>query len=307
MAANGDLVSFKNFPVQEAMLELWVFKKRSTEQGALYTARWVATDPDLQTALKNVVTGYQAKYAEVEAYTLLAQPTENGFLHVEAIDTNFQSLKDLVDRPSAEHRARAIKDLNNAAGYVVRLSFENSILYGIRRTTPGWKSKRARGQLYSVFRDETLAMEPSPTFALDATYDFFAIGSGLLVPNKLSFESLLSYKRTYQHALAELSATPAFSNVFTSLDTITAYVGTNTTHLRRMATILDKALYNRPDYMGRLREVSNAQGWPIQFNEDGKIIPTVETMKDIMQVLLDHRLFSQLSLSTYDVPSATQV
>jgi hypothetical protein len=59
--------------------------------------------------------------------------------------------------------------------------------------------------------------------------------------------------------------------------------------------------------MNRLRQVNSERGWHIQFDPNGRIIATEETMKAIMQVLLDHRLYSELSLNTYDVPSTSAV
>jgi hypothetical protein len=59
--------------------------------------------------------------------------------------------------------------------------------------------------------------------------------------------------------------------------------------------------------MTRLHDINQQQGWKIQFDATGRIIATDDTMKVIMQVLLDHRLFSQLSLETFDVPSTSAV
>ncbi|MNI99947.1 hypothetical protein D3C73_1591630 [compost metagenome] len=74
-----------------------------------------------------------------------------------------------------------------------------------------------------------------------------------------------------------------------------------------MAVIQQKAHYADVAYMTRLREVNQQQGWNIQFDETGRIVPTDESMRAIMQVLLNHRLYSQLSLDTFDVPSSEAV
>ncbi len=62
-----------------------------------------------------------------------------------------------------------------------------------------------------------------------------------------------------------------------------------------------------PDYMARLREINDLRGWGIQFDEQGRIVATPEKMRDILHVLLDHRLRSELSDNQYDVPSTTPV
>jgi hypothetical protein len=45
----------------------------------------------------------------------------------------------------------------------------------------------------------------------------------------------------------------------------------------------------------------------IQFDAAGRIIPTVETCRDIFQALLDHRLDSRLSQQLYDVQNTEPV
>ncbi|MNW01678.1 hypothetical protein D3C71_1973480 [compost metagenome] len=74
-----------------------------------------------------------------------------------------------------------------------------------------------------------------------------------------------------------------------------------------MAVIKARGYYNNPDYMTRLREINGLREWGIQFDEQGRIVATAEKMRDILHVLLDHRLRSELSDNQYDVPSTTPV
>ena len=91
---------------------------------------------------------------------------------------------------------------------------------------------------------------------------------------------------------------------FTVFDT---FIGRNATHLRRMAVIKARGYYQNPQYMARLREINDLRNWGIQFDERGRIVATPETMSDILHVLLDHRLRSELYDNEYDVPSTTLV
>jgi hypothetical protein len=74
-----------------------------------------------------------------------------------------------------------------------------------------------------------------------------------------------------------------------------------------MAVIEERAHYADAAYMQRLRDVNAARNWGILFDENGRIIATQETARVIMQVLLNHRLFSELSLRSFDVPSSSEV
>lgn len=59
--------------------------------------------------------------------------------------------------------------------------------------------------------------------------------------------------------------------------------------------------------MQRLRATNAVRNWQIQFDEQGRIIPTEDTIRTIIQVLLNHRLHSELSEADFDVPSASLV
>lgn len=51
--------------------------------------------------------------------------------------------------------------------------------------------------------------------------------------------------------------------------------------------------------MARLREINGLRNGGFQFDADGRIVATPETMSDILHVLLDHRLRSSfLTTST---------
>jgi hypothetical protein len=306
------LASFKNLDIAPEDISLWVFKKRIVALNATdtvkYRAFWVKTTNAVKAELIALVRNYQQSYIEVESYSLLAQNNENSFLAMDASETAFDQLKQLVDQPEEEHQASQERELNNAVGYLVRMRVpDGTVLYAVRKTTQNWKTKRSRNLLNLVFREQELDIEESPAFTLERTFDFFVLSGHLLTPNKLAFESLLSYKASYRTAFTTLQAEPHFADLFTDLQPLCAYVGNNSIQLRRMAVIQSKGLYRNTEYLTRLQQVNTQRNWNIQFDNNGRIVPTPETVKVIVQVLLNHRLFSELSLETYDVPSAVPV
>lgn len=311
MTIQNTFTDFKRLAIAGAEISLWVFKKRPDSNGGAgdikYTAYWVKIADAVKAELRNIVVGYQNNYVEAEAYSLLAQNNENSFLGVDLQETNFDKLKLLIDRPPEEHQATDEKQLNNAVGYVVRISTPNTVLYGVKKTTANWKTKRARNLMNLVFRQQELDIEDNPAFSLERTFDFFVLSDHILTPNKAAFESLLSYKASYKTAFTQLQVEPSFSGLFTNLQPLVTYVGSNSIHLRRMSTIQTKGLYQDLNFLTRLKQVNQQKGWNIQFHDDGRIHPTEDTVKTIIQVLLDHRLFSELSLNTYDVQSTVPV
>ncbi|WP_413725618.1 Kiwa anti-phage protein KwaB-like domain-containing protein [Sodalis sp. RH16] len=57
-----------------------------------------------------------------------------------------------------------------------------------------------------------------------------------------------------------------------------------------------------------MQNVNNRRAWGLNFDtQSGKLIPSVRTIKTIINVLLDHRLTSEITDLIYDAPDATQV
>ena len=81
------------------------------------------------------------------------------------------------------------------------------------------------------------------------------------------------------------------------------YVGTNSIHLKRIATIKTKSIYLNPNFLTNLQRVNLTHNWGLNFcPQNNVIIPCENTVKTIMTILLDHRLMSEITQNTYDVP-----
>ena len=98
-----------------------------------------------------------------------------------------------------------------------------------------------------------------------------------------------------------------FTAMFTDVEPIIEFVGTNKIQLRRAIAIREKGHYKDVAFMQNLREQGVAMNLGIQFDDEGRIMPTPETCRDIFRALLDHRLDSRLSRQLYDVQSTEPV
>jgi hypothetical protein len=152
-----------------------------------------------------------------------------------------------------------------------------------------------------------LDIDHRPSFSLEPYFDFFVIGETIFVSNKGGFESVLSYRAGHAEAFEQLSEEPDFTAIFADTGPITAFVGTNKIQLRRAIAIREKGHYKDVAFMQNLRDHSAAMNLGIQFDDEGRIVPTPETCRDIFQALLDHRLDSRLSKLLYDVQSTERV
>lgn len=303
-----DLQAFGGFDINHAVASLWVFKKRpATGHMNPFTAVSVLMSDTLRDQLKALASRYQVSHTAFEEYSLLSQPGEGSFLAVATEQTLFQNLKQLVDQPLEECLVRNVKQLNNAAGYMLRLRHGETIIYCVKKANSDWATRKKKGMMNIVFNGASLDIVENPSFSISRSFDFFVAGGSVLMVNKSAFESVLNHKDTYEEAYAQLKQEQGFAAAIADFAVFDGFIGRNATHLRRMAVIKARGYYQNPNYMARLREINGLRNWGIQFDAEGRIVATPETMSDILHVLLDHRLRSELSDNQYDVPSTTPV
>ncbi|OEZ02461.1 MULTISPECIES: Kiwa anti-phage protein KwaB-like domain-containing protein [Stenotrophomonas] len=296
------LEALQEFDFDSAGVHLWVFKSSTT--AARFSASYVRIDEGLESALRDFPKAERAMMTEWVPYGHLAQPTENGCLSVAAVDTDFHLLKALVDRPEVEHAITSRDQLKNALGYVVKFYEGERVLYAMRRSPATWRTAyRKRGVVNMLFQNGELSAVEGVDFTLEPGFDLFALDDALLVSNKGAFESLMRYRAGFVSAFGELQDEERFVSLFTDMAPLVAHVGTNGTHLRRMAVIQERKLYDNPKYLGTLREVCEKYQWGVQFDAAGHIVPTKETAAVIMKLLLDQRLISEITAIMYDVPN----
>jgi hypothetical protein len=306
MSAAQALLGLRGFDVENATLSFWTFKKSSSQRGR-FKAFSVGATEELGGELKRIAAHWINRCTEAEDYNLLALVNESSCLHVEADETLFPQLQDAVDMPPEEQLIDSVKELEGSVGYIARLQSRDEVLYCVCRLTNDWKVTKRLSFVNVILNGNQLDLAQNEAFTIAKRFDFFVLNSNILVTNKANFESVLEYKQTYAMSFTDLQQDAGFSAIFSDMTLLVEHVGTNTMHLRRMAVVKEREFYNSTDYMSRLRQVSQARQWNIDFDNDGKIVPTPESVRSIIQVLLNHRLHSELTDGDFDVASASPV
>lgn len=306
MNADETLDALHEFNIAAASLSVWTFKKSQSKAGR-FRAQSVVATPELITELKDIASARISRCAEADNYDLIAQINEASCLFLEADETLFPQLQDVVDRPPEENLVDKLSDLQGSLGYVVRLAHGDDVLYCVSRLPGDWQLKKRRQRISLVLHENRLDLSTDEAFTISKTFDFFVLNENILVVNRANFESLLEYKQTYINSFAELQADESFLGVFSDVALLIEHVGTNTMHLRRMAVVQERAFYSSAQFMDRLREVNLTRNWNIGFDAGGKIVPSLESIRTIIQVLLNHRLHSEITGDDFDVPSASPV
>lgn len=306
MTVQEDFDALGDFDFNGADVHLWIFKRSNTE--AKYRASYVRTDTALEDRLKTFAINQQRRITEWAPYSHLAQPNECGCLGMGVGDTNFSDLKALVDEPAVDHAVREVKELRGVIGYLVRFSKDGRTVYAVRRSPTSWKAVyKKKGVINVVFNQGQLSAVAQDEFSLEPDFDFLALNETVFVAHKGGFESVMKYRAGYVQAFGDLQAQPEFTALFTAMQPLIDFVGSNAMHLRRMAVIQEKSLYANPGFLPALKEVSERHDWGIAFDVNGRIIPSAATASLILKVLLDQRLLSEVTKIMYDVPDAIRV
>ena len=306
MATLDDL---KAFNVDAATVSLWVFKGPYGPSGVppKYTGFWVETTNDVDAVLKETVKAERDRLEETEEYGLLAQNNEASALLITTQETHGGLLVQAVAAETANRRAQTSERLQNSTFYLIKLVHQDLVLHAVRRTSSGWKTKRALSTRSILFSENRLDLDVRPRFDLEKTVDFFICGDEILILNKGRFESTLRYKQAHANDFLDLQGEAEFAGLFVDLAPLIEHVGTNKIQLRRMCAVRQKAHYRDDAFMERVRQHHAEYGFALDFDHGGKMIVTPETGAEVITALLDHRLASGFSERIYDVPSAVQV
>lgn len=298
--------SLRAFDFASSQIHLWVFKRSATEKK--FSAHYVQTDGTLSALLLGVVQNEVARITEYADYSYLAQTNENSCLATSLAGNDFEHLKLQVDRPEPDCRVRSIRDLKNASGYLVKFVHNGQIVYAVKKSAGNWKTSYLKTHINIVFRDGELSAAEDNAFAIEKTFDFYAHQQGIFIASKRAFESAMEHRASYAQAFVGLRQNQDFANLFTNMQPLIDHVGTNSIQLRRMARIEERALFGRPGFLAAVQAVSARRSWGLNFDpQTQQLVPCNQTIKTIMQVLLDHRLLSEVTDFNYDVPDATQV
>jgi hypothetical protein len=298
----------KNFNIDESSPTLWTFKKQSPKDAPpQFNGHWVDTTDEMNLELKNIVRQQLEHITEQKDYGLLAENNEASILTITEEETHVGLVKDHFAAELPQRKVKNVKTLFNCTFYVIKLVLNGEILYAVKKTDTSWKSRTAKNMITAVFSDKQLELASDDSFRIQRDIDFFGFDDSLAVRNKGNFESILNYKEAHQNDYAEMAIEADFVKVFDDLAPLTAFIGSNKIHLRRMSAIRQKGFYADDVFMDNLRKHHKKYGLNIEFDKHGRIVPTDETCRDIIAALLDHRLSSAFSGNVYDVPDATKV
>lgn len=301
-----DFAGWRQFDYENSTVQLWVFKKSATP--AKFRAWHVRTDEHVETLFRETISAATERITERITYSHLSQNNENSCLeHSLEESEGLIALLQVVDEPETENTDAQLAQLKGAIGYLVKFQSGDQTVYAVRKTAPTWKPTVRNKLINAIFVNGELSAVPEESFTFDSHFDFYCLNETILVASKRAYESTMSEKTVYKQSFEDLTIDPQFLSVFSDVAPLKKFVGQNAIQLRRMTVIQQKALYRRTGFPERLRNVSESRNWGLNFDESGKITVCQDTARIVMQVLLDHRLLSEVTETIYDVPDAEAV
>ena len=304
MATLDDL---KNFNIEEATVSLWVFKSSSSGGVPSFSGRWIGLTDNLDGAIKEAISNSLGVISETIDYDILAQNNESSALTIPTDETYAAMIAQKAADETAARKVARLKQIENIAFYAIKLVNDHGSLFAIRKADASWSTKKSKSIIKVFYADDELDLEKAPSFNISSHFDFYVLNDSIFISSKPSFESVLSYRQGHVEAFGTLQAEQEFAHLFADTAPIVEFVGTNKIQLRRAIAIQQKGHYKDPAFMANLKKHYKVMNLDIQFDDAGRIVPTLESCRHIFQALLDHRLDSRLSEKMYYVQNTAPV
>jgi YD repeat-containing protein len=224
-------------------------------------------------------------------------------LAIETGATDFQRVIDLIGGDEDKPNVTKYEELIGSWMYIARLDLDGSPpLFAARKVGGGWTAKKVRQLVNAIFENNMLVdLDHKDVFRIDAQIDFFSFDGVLFVADKKNFETALNFREGMLRARDEIVKEFDQLQIFTDPNKITELVGDNVTRLRRLAQVKNSGYYRDAKYLNALKRLNAGEKWGLQYDGEGKLTATDNTIEDILRLLNNDRLSSKINDEVFDV------
>ena len=304
------LRQLKDLDLRGANVTLAVVKEYKRDRVSQYTVKYVPIDQRLETRLRNIVVNHINNSNTVEEYTYdCPEPEEDQVRAISYEETDFYRIfEQLEDLNPEEDIIENVEELVKSKAYMIILRNAEGIqVVGFKTLPENWRMKRNKGLIPLLYNENRFEdLEQDNVFSISSIVDLFYFNEFLFILSKKDFERGLNFREGMINNANELYEEVTQLNIFVNIEILTDRVGNNQRYLRKIATIRNLGHYRNPVYLQRLQQLSVAKGWNIRFEEE-QIVITDETLDDILTLLQNKRLHSELTEEDFDVESTKPV
>ena len=304
------LKQLKALDLKGANVTLTVVKEYKRDRVSHYTVKYVPIDQRLENRLRKIIIDHINNSNTVEEYSFdCPEPEEDQVRSISYEETDFYRIFDqLKELNPEEDIIENIDELVKSKAYMIILRNNEGIqVVGFKTLPENWRMKKNKGLIPLLFNENRFEdLEKENVFSISSFVDLFYFNEFLFILSKRDFERGLNFREGMLTNAAEMFQEVINLNIFVNMDILTDKVGNNQRYLRKIATIKNLGHYRNPLFLNRLRLLSISKGWNIQFEEE-QIIITDETLDDILTLLQNKRLHSELTEEDFDVESTKPV
>lgn len=304
------LRDLKALDLRTANVTLAVLKEYKRDRISQYTIKYVLIDEQLEDRLRSIVLNHISNSNTVEQYTYdCPEPEGDQLRAINYEETDFYSvyaaLEDLIPE---EDVIDNVEELVKSKAYMIVLrNTERIQVVGFKTLPENWRLKKSKGLIPLLFQNNRFEdLESENVFSIASIVDMLYFNKILFILSKKDFERGLNFREGMINNAEAMYEEVRELDVFDNIDILTNRVGNNLRYLRKIATIRNLGHYRDAIYIKRLRQLSVQKGWNVQFNAN-KIVITEESLDEILTLLQNKRLHSELTQEDFDVESVKLV
>ncbi len=297
------LDAIKNLNWNNASVSFFVVKRKLRQRSARYETLHVDIHESLAKNLRDIAVGKINRSNTARPYDFNTTDLDDDLLSLPAEDTDMQSIIDTLQGAEDPPAVERYENLLESWMYMARFDVNGSSpLFLARRVPEGWATKKISQWTNMIYQDNMLmSLDGQQIFRIDGKVDFFAYESVLFIADKKSFETALNFREGMEKNRDEIVKDFSKLGLFQDANTISTLVGNNIPRLRRLSQVKKAGYYQDANFLEKLKEVNEEDGWGIQYSPDGRLVVTEENIETVLRVLNNDRLTSKINDESFDV------
>ena len=306
MTIRNKFRNLKELDLQNCYVSLAIVNEYKRQRVSHYNVKYVQIDDKLENRLRNIVLRKIENSNSIEEYTFdCPEPEEDQIRAIESDNTDFEKIIEVLGSINPEEDIiDNVDDLVKAKSYIIILRDDEGIkVIAFKRIPENWKMKKEKGYIPLLYKENMFVdLEEDNVFSISSSIDFIFYDGLLFILSKKAFETGLNFREGMIAKADEFYQEVQEQELFVNMDILTDKVGNNQRYLRKIATIKNLGYYKDQQFLSRFKEVNDLKNWGVEF-KDGQIVISENSLEDILTILQNKRLHSDLTEEDFDVES----
>jgi Domain of unknown function (DUF4868) len=286
---------------KETPVSLWVIHRRLIRKEARYTVKKLDVSGDIPRKLLKNISDAVSRSNHLEEYNFEStDQDERVFTHTIA-ETDLTEIVAKVQLGVDADRVETVDDLADAFALLTVVYTKNDLIVGFRRTFNGWSLKKLSSFYNTIFANrKLLEIDSGVVLKLDQKIDFYAFRDQIFILEKKNFEAGLNFRKGMESKKEQLLDGLKSKSLFNDVSPLEAKCGSNLHYLRKLTSIEKAGYYRDPNFIEKLKEANEKEGWKLQFVE-GQLVMTPENVDELITLLSNKRVKSLINEEKFDV------